>query len=71
MVDRFVKTKECCFITGLGRHTLHKMVQDGKFPKPVKISKRYNGWLHSVVQQWILNKANEQKKEVKNEVAGI
>lgn len=66
MAERFIKTEEVCYLVGLGRHTIAKMIKDGDFPKSNKIGKRDNGWLYSDIQKWIVERANKGK-EVKND----
>ena len=39
--------------TGLKRAMLYKLMADGKFPKPIKLSKRCVAWLLSEVEAFI------------------
>jgi prophage regulatory protein len=39
--------------TGLKHATLYKLIADGKFPKPIKLSERCVGWLLSEVEAFI------------------
>ena len=39
--------------TGLKHATLYKLISDGKFPKPIKLSERCVGWLLSEVEKFI------------------
>ena len=61
MVERFIKTDELCYLVGLGRHTIAKMIKAGEFPASNKIGRRDNGWLYSDVEKWILERANKGK----------
>ncbi len=40
--------------TGLSRSTTYSMISEGKFPKPVKLSKRAVGWVDADVEQWLI-----------------
>ena len=53
---RFIKTQECCKITGFSRQTIYNLVKAGKFPKPIKLGWRANSWLYEDIQKWIEDK---------------
>ena len=38
---------------GLSKTALYSKIQQGKFPKPVKLSPKSVGWLESELDQWI------------------
>jgi predicted DNA-binding transcriptional regulator AlpA len=61
MVERFIKTDELCYLVGLGRHSIANLIKEGKFPGPIKVGKRINGWLYSDIEKWILERANKGK----------
>lgn len=42
----------------IGKSTLWRMVKDGKFPKPIKLSSNITAWKKSDVLAWL-----EQQKE--------
>lgn len=39
--------------TGLAKSSLYRQIQEGTFPRPVRIGKNSVGWKLSVVQEWI------------------
>jgi prophage regulatory protein len=39
--------------TGLARSTMYLYIQQGAFPKPVRLGRRAVGWLESEVSGWI------------------
>lgn len=41
--------------TGLSRSTLYRKINQGTFPKQIKISDRCAGWRQSAVNAWLLN----------------
>ncbi len=40
-------------LTGLARSTIYKLVQDGTFPAPIKLTARSVAWPSDQVQAWI------------------
>ena len=38
---------------GLSRSTIYRMMQDGEFPRPVKIGRRAVGWSSEEIERWI------------------
>ena len=39
--------------TGYSRSSIYLKVQNGTFPKPVKLGARAVGWLESEIEEWI------------------
>jgi len=39
--------------TGLAKSSLYRQIQEGTFPRPVRIGKNSVGWKLSAVQEWI------------------
>ena len=40
---------------GLSRWTITRLVAEGKFPKPIKLSSMRRGWRESVIDAWLDN----------------
>ena len=40
-------------ITGLSRSSIYAKMEDGTFPKAIKLSERSVGWLEHEVQAWL------------------
>lgn len=53
--DRFVRLPDVLRRTGLSRATLYRKVQDGTFPRQVRIATRCVGWRQSAIEQWLAN----------------
>ncbi len=53
--NSFVRLPEVLKETGLSRATLYRKVQDGTFPKQVRIATRCVGWRRSAIEQWQAN----------------
>lgn len=39
--------------TGLSKSTIYKLIKEGKFPKPLKLSKRSVGWRQSDLDNFL------------------
>jgi prophage regulatory protein len=39
--------------TGLGRSTIYKLISDGLFPKPFKLTEKASGWKSDWIAQWL------------------
>lgn len=50
---RFIRRRAVENRTGLSRSTIYLMMQNGEFPKPVRIGNRAVAWLESEVDDWI------------------
>lgn len=40
-------------LTGLSRSTIYRLVQEGKFPRPIKLGERASGWKQSDLEAWL------------------
>nr|WP_278979538.1 AlpA family transcriptional regulator [Providencia alcalifaciens] len=50
--DQFIDMKFITQLTGLTDKWFYKLIQDGEFPKPIKLG-RSSRWLKSEVEQWL------------------
>ncbi|MGV6818723.1 MAG: helix-turn-helix transcriptional regulator [Thiotrichales bacterium] len=39
-------------LTGMGKSTIYLAIQQGKFPKGIKLGARSRGWPESQIKQW-------------------
>ena len=60
---RVLKVPQVLEQTGLGRSSLFQAVQEGRFPKQVKIGPRSVGWVEDEVQEWIKERVAERDRE--------
>lgn len=51
--DRIIRYKEVERITGLKRSALYKLMNNGRFPLPRKLTNYSNGWILSEVMRWM------------------
>jgi len=52
-LTRLLRKPEVLHVTGIGHTTLHKLIREGSFPKPVPITGKAVGWVDSEVQKWV------------------
>lgn len=55
--ERIIRLKTVLNRTGLSRTTLYRKIDEGTFPRQVKISIHGAGWHESAVNRWIANPA--------------
>ncbi|EFN5410312.1 AlpA family transcriptional regulator [Escherichia coli] len=58
--DQFVDMKFITRLTGLTDKWFYKLIQDGEFPKPIKLG-RSSRWLKSEVEQWLQERIDESR----------
>lgn len=58
--DRFVDMFFITKLTGLSDKFFYKLIQEGKFPKPVKFG-RSSRWLESEVKEWLKGRVNKSR----------
>lgn len=52
MAKKFLRLKDVLSITGLAKTTIYKKINEGDFPRPVKLGERCSAWLDSEISQW-------------------
>ena len=50
---RLIRRKELEDRIGLARSTIYRMINEGMFPRPVRIGRRAVAWLESDIERWI------------------
>lgn len=58
--DKFVSMQFITELTGLSDKWFYKLVQEGKFPKPVKFG-RSSRWIEREVQEWLEARINDSR----------
>lgn len=58
--DQFVDMKFITQFTGLTDKWFYKLIQDGEFPKPIKLG-RSSRWLKSEVEAWMQARIDESR----------
>jgi prophage regulatory protein len=54
--DRILRDEAVRDRTGLSRTTRWRLIRDGKFPKPVKLTEHAIGWRESVIEAWLASR---------------
>lgn len=52
-LNRLLRQREVSAVTGLSRQSIYAYMQDGTFPRPVKLSARLVAWREQDVRDWI------------------
>lgn len=58
--DQFIDMKFITQLTGLSDKWFYKLIQDGVFPKPIKLG-RSSRWLKSDVEEWLYYRIYESR----------
>ena len=57
--------------TGLSRSTLYRKIEQGSFPKQVRISERCIGWRESDIERWLRNPIHYSQADVGRDPLGL
>lgn len=58
--DEFIDMKFIKRLTGLSDKWFYKLIQEGVFPKPIKMG-RASRWLKSDLEEWLQAKVNDSR----------
>lgn len=58
--DEFIDMKFIARLTGLSDKWFYKLIQEGVFPKPIKMG-RASRWLKSDLEEWLQAKINDSR----------
>ncbi len=53
MVNTILRLPAVILWTGLSRSTIYLFIQEGTFPKPIKLGARAVGWLENDLDVWL------------------
>ena len=60
---RVLRFKQVAALVGLGKSSIYRKVQEGTFPKPIKLgSARASGWISTEVYDWIDDQIRRSRK---------
>jgi prophage regulatory protein len=48
--------------TGLSRSTIYQRIDDGRFPKPIRLGRRAVGWIESEIEEWLAQLIKTSRK---------
>lgn len=63
MNDKLVDMVFITELTGLSNKWFYKLIQDGEFPKPIKMG-RSSRWLKSEVENWVQQRISQSRGEI-------
>ena len=52
-VRRFIRLREVLYRTGLGRSTVYRWMDEGRFPKSVRLGGRSVAWIEHEIDEWL------------------
>lgn len=56
MTNQILKLPDVMRFTGLSRSSIYAFMQEGDFPKSIKLSARSVGWLKEEIDSWLDNR---------------
>lgn len=60
LIDKIVDMVFITELTGLSDKWFYKLIQDGQFPKPIKMG-RSSRWLKSEIEMWVQERITESR----------
>ena len=52
-IERFLRLREVLHRTGLGRSTVYRWMDEGRFPKSVRLGGRSVAWVEHEIDEWL------------------
>ena len=63
MVKSILRRPAVEALTGLSRSSIYKFMNDGSFPKAIKLGPRAVGWVEDHIDAWINNRKEEAARD--------
>lgn len=60
-MQKLVRLPEVIERTSLSRSTIYEMMAQGRFPRPVKLNLRSNGWVEAEINDWLESRVAERE----------
>ncbi len=57
---RFLRLKEVMALTGLGRSSIYKFMEENTFPKSVSLGGRAVAWVESEIEDWMSERLSQR-----------
>jgi prophage regulatory protein len=61
MNSEFIRLPQILYLTGLGKSSIYKFMEEGHFPQSTKLGSRVTVWQKSDIQDWIKSKIQARK----------
>jgi len=58
-MKRFYRRATLEDMLGISRSTIYRLMQNGDFPRPIKLGRRAVGWKSEDIDKWLLVQAKE------------
>jgi len=52
-IERFLRLREVLHRTGLGRSTVYRWMDEGRFPRSVRLGGRSVAWIEHEIDEWL------------------
>lgn len=74
---RLIRLKEVINLTGLGRSSIYKFMEEGRFPESISLGERAVAWEISEIEEWIsikiegrtnIDRVNSKRESVRSPV---
>jgi len=59
IMQKIYRLKNVIEVTGMSRSTIYRLMDQDRFPKPIKLSQRIIGFLEEDIDQWIQERYQE------------
>lgn len=56
-IRRVLRLKEVRHKTSLGRSTIYRWIDEGRFPKPVRLGARSVAWIEHEIDDWLMSRS--------------
>ena len=66
MMSKVLKVKEVAEEINVSVPQVYKLVNIGRFPKPIKLGERGSGWLITEIDAWLQSRVDARDEEVAN-----
>jgi len=60
---RFLRLPDVRAKTGLGRSTIYLRIEQGTFPRPIKLGERAVGWIQAEIDTWVAQRIEASRHD--------
>lgn len=58
-INRFLRLREVLHRTGLGRSTVYRWMDEGRFPRSVRLGGRSVAWIEHEIDEWLQDRCRK------------
>ena len=70
MANRLLRLPNVIALTGLPRSSIYRYMEEGDFPRAVKLSERSVAWIETELEEWIALKIAESRPSDPSNASG-